>query len=429
MNEYHEQERNHQSKAEEQQPPQFGFDHALETHIAHVLHEQAEQIHLTPAMRRRFLQHLPTHPMSTRPKRMFAPLIALTAAALFTLLLSLYATQLLSPPHAPITTLVYRTDTTLLTPNLLAQDGTLLSLDPTGQHLVYAPAHQPGVMYVTDITNPIAHNVLTMRDAYSVAWSPDGTSLVTTIYPLTANAPLLALATIGHYMHPLGKNALAASWSPTTSQEITFVTPGRPQAQPQLWMVSPSGIAPHLLASMPIPLLIQSLNWSPDGHPLAIMATTAKQLSQQTLEGPGRALYLMNALSGAIQQIIAPGNFTLSHFSWSPDSHTLLYEQQQMQSGLETTSLRAINAVTHLTLFTLPVQALLGFSWSPHSSALIYSDNGTLHTYTLRATPITLPILSELACYPFWLPDGRILYLHIHNGVGQLALLRPSTLP
>ncbi len=429
MNEHHHQQheqQNHHTQLGGQQSPMTGFDHNLETRITRVLHDHAQHIHMTPALRRRFLQHLPTHAAHKERKKRLVSLTALVAAV-FVLTCGLYSLHFLFPPHPIGSVLAYSTSTTLLTPSQLAQGGTLVSLDPTGQHLVYEPANQPGVMYVTDIAHPVTHNVLTMRNAYSVAWSPDGSALVTTVYSDKTNEPLLALASIGQYMHPLQKNVLAASWSPTSAQEITFVSGGQQRSQPQLWTISPTGTSSHLLATMSIPLLIQGMYWSPDGHTLAMLATTASVPSQQALEGPGRALYLMNAHSGAIEQVIAPGDFTLSNLTWSPNSRALLYVQQNLQNGQETTSLRALDVSTQRTLFTLPVQHLRGFSWSPQSSALIYSENGILHTYTTGNTPITLPTLSDLADYPIWLPDGRILYLHIHNGLGQLALLLPNT--
>ena len=391
----------------------------LEQHIARVLHEQAQHVHFTPTLRNRILQQLPLQQYASR-KRTLQPILAIVAVLLFLLSFTLYRFSSLLPAHPhTVSTIAYNVGPTLNTPSELANDGQLVSLDPTGQHIVYIPQGQPGVMYTTNLRNPVADNVLAMREARDVAWSPDGSALVTTIYPANTYEPLLALVPTGKYMYLLGHDALAASWLPTSTQEITYVV--QDKGQTQLWSLWPQNHTTQRLATIAIPSLVQRLYWSPDGHFLVLQASTSTKPSPQTLNSAGQALYLMNMQTKSVQQIVTSGNFTLGNVTWSPNGQMLTYARIDAQ-GHTTLVTYAVN--TQRILFTLAIQhQVLGWTWSPDSNTLLYSDGGTLHTHTLHGDPITLPTLKTAADSPFWLPDGRILYIQVVHGVGQLAWL------
>lgn len=391
----------------------------LEQHIAHVLHEQAQHVHFTPTLRNRILQQLPLQHQSFARRRL-KPILTIAAVLLLIFSFAFYKFSPLFSPHPQtVSVIAYNAGPTLTTPSELANAGQLVSLDPTGQQIVYIPQGQPGVMYTTNLHNPIADNVLAMREARDVAWSPDGSALVTTIYPANTYEPLLALVPSGKYMYLLGHDALAASWLPTSTHEITYVVQNK--GQTQLWSLWPQNHIVRQLATIAISSLIQRLYWSPNGHFLVLQASTSTKPSPQTLNGAGQILYLMNMQTNSVKQIVTPGNFTLGNVTWSPNGQMLTYAQTGTQGQ---TTLVTYAVKTQHTLFTLAIQQqLLGWSWSPNSNTLLYSDGGTLHTHTLHGNSITLPTLKMAANSPFWLPDGRILYMQVVHGIGQLAWL------
>lgn len=155
---------------------------------------------------------------------------------------------------------------TYTTPSELALGGQLVSLDPTGQHIVYGISNKAGVMYTTNLADPLQSNLLAMRYALDAAWAPDGSALVTTIYPQSVVTPLLALVPTGQFMHTLGKEALAASWLPTSHRTITYITQVNGQAT--LWEIGSDGKNAHAIGTMSLSLLAQHLSWSPDGRAL-----------------------------------------------------------------------------------------------------------------------------------------------------------------
>ncbi len=388
-------------------------ENMFDARLTHALHTQAERIHFTPQLRNNILQRLPPRHASV-PRRRLALASALAAA--FLLVFSLVATLLqIGQPAVQHFTLAQ----TIATPAELANGGQLLSLDPTEHHLVYQPLNQPGVMYVADISNPVASNVLAMRYAHDVDWSPDGSQLVTTVSPEGASQPLLALVRVGQYMNPLGKNAEAASWSPISAQQIIYATQIGDQLK--LWQTTPSGHAAQALQTVQVALSVQRMLWSQDGQKLALIATQENAPSASLQSLPAQAIYVMDARTHTLSEVVPPGNFTIDTVGWSPSKHYLTYEQIDAQGH---TTLHTLDVDQHKELFHVPLQKkLLGWSWAPDNSALVYSDGGTLHAYTLRGPAIQFPQTSAMECYPFWLKNGRILYMHIVNGVGELAFL------
>lgn len=410
MNDSHNEDEDTEWQGQDEQHQELNADRMLEARISHALQKQAARIQFTGELRSHIMQNLPSR-HTTNHRRFLAP--ALTLAALLLIVFS-FATYLLLNQHPP---LQYRLSQIISVPAELAHGGQLLSLDPTEHHLVYQPAYQPGVMYTVDIRNPLTSNVLAMRYAHNVGWSPDGTELVTTVVPAGATSPLLALVRVGEYMKLLGPGAEAASWSPTSAQQILYIT--QSHSRTQLWTTTSSGQSSQEVATMNVSLPIQQIVWSHDGQKLALL-TTANNATQQA----GSALYLMDAHIHALKTIVKAGPSTINMVDWSPDNHYLAYEQVDTQRH---TTLDIVDVDQQKELFTLTIQKkLAGLSWSPASNAIVYSDGGTLHTYTLYGVAIQLPRINATQYYPFWLKDGRILYMNIVHGEGKLAMLTKS---
>lgn len=392
----------------------------VERHISRLLDERAAQVQFSPELRAQITRHLPARPQKSSPRRRLVPALSLACALVLIVGLVIATVRLLQPPPTAATpTLVFSHEKVLPTPTQLARNGQFLSLDPTSQHLVYGIANQAGVMYTTDLMAPVANNHLAMEDARDVSWAPDGSALVTTIYPAITAGPLLALVPSGKYMHLLNKQALAASWLPTTKDAITYITQTHGQAT--LWQITPNGKNVHTLATFPLPLLIQHMKWSPDGRYLAILAAGDAAHSAANIQGASRALFLFDTQSNSLSELVAPGDFSLDSLAWSPNGHILSYEKRVTQGA---STLSSLDLTTRKTLFTIPLQQhLLGLSWSPDSRALVYSDGGTLHTSLLGGKTIVLPQLSGSAEYPFWLDSQHLLYLALSGNTGQLVQL------
>ena len=406
MSDYHDED-----AIRDELPEGLDAERRLEARISHVLQTQAAHVHFTTELRNRIMLSLPSR-HTPGQHHFLAPIIVLAAILLIVFSLSTY---LLFKQQ---TSVHYTLKQVIAVPAGLAYGGQLLSLDPTGQHLVYQPANQPGVMYTANVTHPLTSNVLAMRYAHDVEWSPDGTKLVTTESPKGTTPPFLALVHVGHYMKPLGPSAQAASWSPTSEEQILYMTQSHNHAQ--LWTTTPTGQAAQQVATMNIPLPVQRMRWSYDGQKLALLVTTRNIAQAQT----GNGLYLMDARTHALSTIVKAGTLAISMVDWSPDKHYLTYEQIDTQRH---TTLHARDVDQQKELFTLTLQKnLVGYSWSPDSGAIVYSDGGMLHTLTLHGTAIQLPKIDATQYYPFWLKDGRILCMNIMHGVGELAILAQS---
>ena len=390
----------------------------LESRIARVLHEQAEQIHFTPATRAQIMTHIGSRPRwrrSFRSFRSFMPGFAIAMAAV--LVLALVTTSFLSQSSSTLTQLSsvhYGVTATVNTPAPLAHGGHLISLDPTGQYLVYQSEQGVGVMYTASVADPNTSNALAMRYARDATWSPDGSSLVAIIQPDATREPFLALIRTGSFMNPLGHTALAASWSPTTQNQIIYIT--QDNGVTSLFATMPQqNQQGHLLTLLNIDTPVQHLVWSPDGHTLALLAggTTAHPQAQ--------VLYELNMQTYKLTSLVSPGNFTLSAIAWSPDSHYIAYQSTDAQ-GKATIQTRDATT-THLIFTISPRSSLDGWSWSPHSNAIVYSDGGKLAAYVLHGATITFTSSEATQISPFWLPDGRILCITLVQGIGSLSLL------
>lgn len=386
----------------------------LETRIAHVLQDQATQVHFTPTQRERVMRRIAAYP---KQALFSAPALVFVASLVVILSFAVYLFSSVTPHSVPATT-HYTISTSLNTPGELANGGRLVSLDPTEHHLVYEDTRTPGVMYTADLSNPARSNLLAMRYARDVAWSPDGSALVTTIYPAGVTEPLLALVHTGQYMDTLGHAALAASWSPTSNQEIIYVTQQNGMAK--LWSTIPSkGHTANLVATFPLSSLVQRLVWSHDGHKLALITAPGQFPSPQLLNQPGNAIYIMDMATQNVHQLSLPANSAVGNVAWSPDGNYLTYEQISSQNRV---ALHMIDITKQQEIFTItPQRKLLGWSWSSNSKALVYSDGGALVAHVLHGAQIAFPKTN--AAYPLWLAGGRILTMNITNGIGKLEIL------
>jgi dipeptidyl aminopeptidase/acylaminoacyl peptidase len=388
----------------------------LETRIAHVLHDQAEHVQFTPFLREKIMRRVTPHP---RPSFAFAPAFILAAALVVLLALATYLFYPLLSTTPRVASVQYQVTTSLNTPDALAHGGVLLSLDPTQQHFVYQNANEPGVMYTANLSDPTTSNVLAMRYAHNATWAPNGSALVTTIYPAGVTAPLLALVHTGHYMDTLGHVALAASWSPTSNQEIVFVTQQNTTAQ--LWSTTPQkGQAATLLTTIQLPAssLVQRLLWSPDGHTLALIIAQGNAPSSQFFNQAGNALFIVDMKTNTTHQLSLASDASIGNVQWSPNGHYLTYEQAE---GANVGMLHTLDIKTQHEAFTLKLRhTLLGWNWSPDSNALVYSDDGVLSAHVLQGKQITFPKTNVAS--PLWLHDGRILALDRTNGTGKLEI-------
>ena len=391
----------------------------LETRIAQVLHNQAEHVQFTPFLREKIMRRVVPRP---RPSLAFAPAFIFAVAIVIILSLATYLFYpfLSGTPH--VASVRYEVTTSLSTPDALAHGGTLISLDPTQQHFVYQTKEQ-GVMYTANLSDPATSNVLAMRYARDATWSPDGSALVTTIYPTGVVAPLLALVHTGQYMDTLGHVALAASWSPTSNQEIVFVTQQNTTAQ--LWSTTPQkGQTPTLLTTIQLPAssLVQRLLWSPNGQTLALITTQGTKPSPQSLNQVGNAIFIVDMKTNSTHQLSLANDAAIGTTQWSPNGHYITYEQAE---GTNTSTLHTLDITTQHETFTLkPQHTLLGWDWSPDSNALVYSDDGTLSAHVLHGKQITFPKTNVES--PLWLHDGRILALDKTNGTGKLEIFSQS---
>ncbi len=396
-------------------PAKVTTDTALEERITRSLHEQAMHVHFTPQLRAGIMHRLSPR-QRTRPSLLFA---AASATALVLVVALAFTSYLLLHAPAPQQSVNYTLASVTPVPAQLANGGHLISLDPTGQHLVYQPAGQPGVMYTTDVAEPVARNLLAMRYARDAAWAPDGSALVATVAPEGTFAPLLALVPNGKYMHLLGHDALAAAWSSSNKELITYVM--QINGSTQLWGTTPTGQPAQHIATMGVSLLVQHLSWSPRGQQLALVVSVGT-LAESALQQPGRAIYVMDAKTNSLRQLVSPGNFTIGTIDWSPDGRYLAYERVDAQQKI---TVQIMDVSKQQNIFSIvPQHALQGWDWSPDSRALVYSDGGVLSTHVFHGAAITFPRTAARHITPFWLKDGRILCMQIDHGVGKLALLQ-----
>jgi len=396
----------------------------VEERVTHVLDERARRVQLSPTLHAQIIQNLPRKRGARASRR--GLLLAYALAGVLVIILGLVfgiAHMLQSSPGRSAPGLVFQQERTLPTPTQLEQEGAFLSLDPTGQYLVYGIANQEGVMYTTSLAAPLADNRLAMENARDISWAPDGSALVTTIYPSLKDGPQLALVPIGQYMHVLGKQALASAWLPTSRSAITYITQANGQAV--LWQITPQGQQAHLLFTFPLPFLVQRLVWSPDARYLAILSAADPSASAANIQGASRAIFLFDTRDSSLRELVAPGAFTLDSLAWSPNGHILSYEQRATHGS---NLLVSFDATANKVIATIPLQKQLqGLSWSPDSRDLIYSDGGVFRVYSLDHASIVFPRLAGRATYPLWLDSRHLLYLALTQNGGQLVELAAVT--
>lgn len=396
------------------QYPEVLTDHALGERISHLFHEHAEHVQFTPELREKIMRQVPS-----RRERRPVFVIALASAAILILALTfnVYLSQLMQPTiqHG----IQYTSSRELSVSSELAKGGQLFSVDPSEQRVVYQPAQQNGVFYMARLNDLVTSNTLVMRYARDMAWSPDGSDLVATVSPEGSFLPLLALVPAGQYMHLLGHDALAATWSPKDSQEITYTIPDH--GQTQLWSTNKDGQSSKLLATMPLSLLVKHMLWSSDGRYLAMTVASTATPTPTTLNQPAHAIYVMDMQTNSLRTFTTPIGSTIGNLAWSPAGKNLAYEQIDAhgKSLLEVVNL--MKATDHFDI--VPQHQLQGWSWSPDGRALAYSDGGTLQAHISYGQKVTFPQGSSKLISPFWLKNGTILCVHTNQGINTLEIL------
>ncbi|GCF09185.1 hypothetical protein [Dictyobacter arantiisoli] len=408
-----------------QQASEITRDKELEQRLSQFFNAETKHIHMTPQLRASMLLPLrqkPAHRYQSTQKYLVYTLLAVAVMLLVVFAsLSTFAPHLFQPQSLALR---YKITRDIVVAEGLAKGGQLLSLDPTEQRIVYQPANQAGTLYMADIANPLQSNTLVMRDAHDMAWAPDGSALVATITATQAHHPFLALAPKGQYMHFLGLDALSANWSTSKPHRIMYILQGK--SQTQLWTTTTSGAPPDLQIKMKEKLLVQHMLWSPNGKNLALIVSSKGQVTKETLNQPGREIYVMNIHTHKLTLLVPQGNFTLGAVAWSPNGQNLAYEQINPTgaSQIQTLSLVRPSSIASI----IPRQHLIGWSWSPDSHALIYSDGGRLVAHVFSgATPLFPQTQAQLHT-PFWLKNGQILCMKISNGTGSLIYLTPQTI-
>ena len=417
MNEYGKDD--HRQTGKHQYPDTL-TDQVLGERISSFLQEQAEHVQFTPRQREQFLRQIPSH--GKKKPRVF--LAAACACATLLVLVLTFHMYLSPPPQPGIQHQIQYTALKEMNVSAeLAKGGQLISVDPTEQRVIYQAANQSGVFYMMSMNDPIGSNTLVMRYAQDMAWSSDGSALVATVAPEGSLSPLLALVPSGQYMHLLGHNALAATWSPQDKQEITYTI--QDHGQIQLWGTDIHGQANRLLATMPVSLPVKHMFWSPDGQYLALAVTATETTTHVLLNQPVQAIYVVGMQTHSIQTFTTPANSHIGKVEWSPDGKNLAFEEIDKNSK---SLLRAVAVAKPANHFAIsPQHQLLGWSWSPDGRALAYSDGGMMQAHILYGQAINFSQSKARLVSPLWLKNGNILCMDINQDTGALALLSPHT--
>lgn len=395
----------------------------IEARISQVLHDRASRVQFTPAHRAEVMQRLPSRRQLSIRSRLI-PAFSLAAAILLILSIATYVvvTQAIHRP-VPVASTIFVMNKTYSTPSQLSLGGQLVSLDPTGQNIVYGVTNQAGIMYTTDLADPIKSNQLAMRYALDATWAPDGSALVTTIYPQSVVTPLLALVPTGQFMHTLGKEASAASWLPTSIRTITYIT--QVDGNATLWEIDSNGQNARAIGTMSLSLLAQHLSWSSNGRYLAILATGGSASPHILLQGPSKAIYIFDKQTASINKLVLPVDTIVTSALWAPGGDILSYVTMDTQGH---STINTISVSTQKLLFTIGLKhQFLGMNWSPDGRVLVYSDGGILQSHVLHGPSIQFANIHAAASYPLWQDNHHLIYMSITNNIGQLTQLAEST--
>ncbi|GAC1502844.1 MAG: hypothetical protein NVS2B12_12900 [Ktedonobacteraceae bacterium] len=400
--------------------PDLLVDRALGERISRYFQDQAEHVHFTPNLREHLMRRVPSRHQQ-RPRVLVVTAFACAAILVLALTFNAYLTPLMRPSPSVQQQIQYTALQELHVSPELANGGQLFSIDPTEQRVVYQAADQNGVFYTARLRDPITSNTLAMRYARDIAWSPDGSALVATVSPEGSFLPLLALAPDGQYMHLLGHDALAAAWSPTSKQLITYVI--QEHSQTQIWSTNTEGKANTLLATMPLSLLARHMLWSPNGRYLALMVTSATTPTRAALDQPAQAIYVFDMQTHTMHDFTAAASSHIGHVEWSPNGKDLAYEQITANN---VSSLQAVNIEKSTEHFSIVTQRTLdGWSWSPDGRALVYSDGGVLGVHMSYGQTINFSQNKLHLVSPFWLKNGNIVCLRTDQSLHTLQFFGP----
>lgn len=218
----------------------------------------------------------------------------------------------------------------------------------------------------------------------SVAWSPDGTQLITGGWGVVA----VIDAASGEEAFRLSSFSsssglfLDVAWSPDGST----LASGEDTGRIQLW---DAATGEEIAAREEHTSRISSITWSPDGTMLA--------------SGSSRSINIWDAETGAMIETSAEGYFVFAfHMAWSPAGDWIAY---QTAYGVAETSSSTVD-------FVSPGE-VMGWEWSPDGRMLIYVPFGERNLWIrdLQAGEF-FPVSEDLEILPIrygWSSDGNTL--------------------
>jgi Tol biopolymer transport system component len=300
----------------------------------------------------------------------------------------------------------------MTTPDLLAQGGHLVSIDPTGHYLLFAPAGPSGVYYTATLGK--TQSTLAMNDADVPSWAPDGSGLITTVDLGNHQRLLAVIAPVGSYMRPVGPQAIIATWTQPDrvlyaqqdGQTITLWTINPSDAHSATRLASLTGQAGHLV----------DLAWSPDGARISLVTQEGSRYHLWTMRGDGTSVQQRWQASGIWQ----------GRMHWSPNSQMIAFATQNAAGA---TTLQTLAMTTNTEPVTLAGQGTLnGLSWSSDGRYLVYGWNEHLKLTRLSdQRSETLRGSGAQQGQPFWLPNGTILYQATSQTGASLEALAPRS--
>lgn len=268
---------------------------------------------------------------------------------------------------------------------------------------------------VTDFVT--AHTACPTRiDYIQVAWSPDGSQLVTIAQQVMTGAPstfeLFTLTSAGHPLTVLDANRASLNWVAWSPGPAILYTSGL-----DLYQVNPDGSKLHRL-----PLDgVQTASWSPDGTQFAFtLAADAAGLNMGIASADG---FHTSDLGRGDAPIFAP------------DGKRLLFTTYD-RAGRPQVSVEDVNA-THLVQLTNTPNNNGPADWSPDGARIAFTSNRagpTSDIYLMDADPggtgsgthvTRLTTSGHVTSMPAWSPLGdRIAFVADLAGASAIYTIR-----
>ncbi|MGB8647092.1 MAG: endo alpha-1,4 polygalactosaminidase [Anaerolineae bacterium] len=264
------------------------------------------------------------------------------------------------------------------------------------------------------------------KSAQNPAWSPDGQSLVFTLYysgydggragiyrlPTSTRSPVKALDEAGQQAVSLP----GAAWNATTNR---LVFSSDRQATDEIWTSAPNGSGLARVTTHSSNSYYVEPSWSPDGQWIVFEVdnnANPQQGSIWKVRVDGTGLTMLTSGPDGGTSDMEP--------NWSPSGDRIVFQRSQIGSdswNLYTMSPDGSN-VQEITASGGDTDA----SWSPDGRWIVYSsDQGTLPVPNLFVVPSTggAPVRvttnsASTDSAPSWSPDGRWIAFASHPGIG-----------